>query len=312
MSSKNSYSIESYIADAKALSRLFPSLKKYKRRKTLKPQEKAAITRARNVFEAVGEGPSATPRKTRPPRLREYVYPANRKKKDTTYAKEARKLAALGFGSMDKYKGRKRFNASEKAAITRARKKSRYITDEYVRLKKKPKFDIRFKIPGLNAIKLRNVEVPTKDNKIKRKIEFTDYGLAISIKFPNGLKRFYKFVYTGSNIDALIDTGTDLLEEGAKVIAVWLNHGVTDQSFSTIQNFAASLGEVEAVREVSERVGIAPNRIVSGGYAVAYEEAEQRKDDGKVELAEVPWIYGVVGTFETRSRKNNPHTDYSF
>ena len=314
MSTKKTYSVKSYVADAKALSRLFPSLKKYSRRKTLKPQEKAAITRARNIFETVGDPRAPTPKRSRPEEYRDYIYPVNRKKKDSAYLKEAKKLAGIGFENFSKYKGRKTLKPSEKAAITRAKKKSRFLSDLYRLPKqeaKKLKKEIRFPIPGLNAIKLRNIEVPTKQNRIKRNIKVTDYGLAISVLFPSGLKRFYKFVYTGADMDAMIDAAADLFGEGAKQVNVWLNHGFSSEGHTELDRFAAMLGDEDALREVSAETGIQAESIKSGGYAVILTEDDFDKEDVSEKIAQASWIYGVIGLFETRSKKRKPYPDYS-
>ena len=303
-------SVKSYVADAKALSRLFPSLKKYRRRKTLKPQEKAAITRARNIFEIV----DTLPNKDRPENLREYTFPANRKKKDRAYLNEAKKLAEIGFDNFDKYKDRKKLKPSEKAAITRARKKSRFLSDLYPLPKKeakKLKRNIRFPVPGLNAIKLRNIETPTKDNRIKRKIAVTEYGLGISVLFPSGLKRFYKFVFTGPDIDLMIEAAADLFGEGAKQVNVWINHGFSSEGHTELDRFAAMLGDENALKEVSEQTNVPVNLIASGGYSVLLNQEDYDSDDFKTRLAEAVWIYGVIGVFETRSKRKKPYPDYS-
>lgn len=302
--------VKSYVADAKALSRLFPSLKKYARRKTLKPQEKAAISRARNIFNIV----ETLPNDQRPEKLREYTYPARRKKKDQAYIREAKKLAELGFDNFDKYKGRKKLKASEKAAITRARKKSRFLSDLYPLPKKeakKLKQNIRFPVPGLNAIKLRNIETPTRANGIKRKIRVTDYGLGISILFPSGLKRFYKFVFTGPDIDLMIEAAADLFSEGAKQVNVWINHGFSSEGHTELDRFAAMLGDEQALREVSAQTNVPMNLIASGGYSVLIKEDDYESDDFKTKLAEAVWIYGVIGVFETREKRKKPYPDYS-
>src|SRR5690606_39614232 len=111
MSNKKKQPAESYLRDAKALKRLFPSLKKYDRRKTLKPAEKAAIARARNVFEI-----TQLPNDQRPERYQHYTFPADRKRSDASYIKAARRLADVA-PSLAKYRGRKELKPSEKAAI---------------------------------------------------------------------------------------------------------------------------------------------------------------------------------------------------
>lgn len=314
MSRKNSRSTESYLSDARAIADLFPSLKKYRRRKRLKPQEKAAIQRAVNIVDIVGRPSMATPIKERPSQYRSYRYPAQRIKKDAAYIKEASQLAKIGFKNFKKYRGRKKLTPSQKAAITRAKKKSRHLSDLEVlpeREAKKLRHKIRFPVPGLDAVKLLNVPAPTKDNEIRRRLRAMNYGLGVSVDFPNGNRRFYKFVYTGADTDAIVEAAADLLAEGAKSVHVWLNHGMAGEGHSNLDRFAAMLGEEEAIRAVSERTGIGQSKLVSGGYAVLIDNDRMRTDEGKSEMAEIPWIWGVVGIFEKgRKSRKTPHPDY--
>ena len=133
-----------------------------------------------------------------------------------------------------------------------------------------------------------------------RRVRAMPYGLGVSINFKNGNQRYYKFVYTGPDVDLMIDAAEELKEEGAKSLYVWLNHGRSGEGHTSVKRFAAMLGEETALNEISHETSTAPSAIVSGGYAVLIEEQNRKSERGIVEQAEIPWIYGVIGLFEKK------------
>lgn len=329
--SKQKIPAESYIRDAKALARLFPSLAKYKRRKTLRPAEKSAIARARNVFEI-----TQLPNADRPEKYQHYTFPADRKRSDASYIKAARRMADVA-PAMAKYKGRKQLTPSEKAAIAYKEKRLRRVTSlEPISEKTANKLErtakriagkkarVTFPIPGVRAIKLRNVETGETPGVKTRKIAATDYGMSVTVRYQSGVKRFYKFVYTGANRAALIAAADTLFAEGARQVTVWLNHGRASESQPNTERFAAMIGDDDAIEQIEKASPLLASRITSGGYAMALNakdelrdaedaineltsRSEKRKKKKQIEelrdaTESANWVYGVVGIFETRPK----------
>jgi len=308
------YPDASYISNAKALARLFPSLKKYSRRKRLSPQEKAAISRAFNVWEI-----TQLPNEARPEQYRNYTYPANRKRSDKSYVKAAERLADFA-PALKKYKGRKRLSPAEKAAIAYKEKRLRHVSDltplpektleaidSVAKRQGGKKARVSFPIPGVRAIKLRNIETPETPGVASRRIEATNYGMSVTVRYNSGVKRRYKFVYTGADRDAMIAAAERLFAEGARQVTVWLNHGRASESQPDALRFAAMIGDEFALSEIRAGSPSLAMTILSGGYAVipdatTPEEGAPEPKERPEKLEAVPWIYGVMGIFETRPK----------
>ena len=317
--SKQKIPAESYLRDAKALKRLFPSLAKYGRRKTLRPAEKAAIARARNVFEI-----TQLPNADRPERYQNYTFPAHRKRSDASYIKAAKRMADVA-PAMAKYRGRKELKPSEKAAIAYKEKRLRRVTSlEPISEKTANKLErtakriagkkarVTFPIPGVRAIKLRNIETPDTPGVAARKITATDYGMSVNVRYQSGVKRFYKFVYTGADRDAMIAAADELFAEGARQVTVWLNHGRASESQPNTERFAAMIGDEDATAQIEKASPLLASRITSGGYAFTLDAKEELKAKSRKrtkrgretqeDTESANWIYGVVGIFETRPK----------
>jgi len=341
--SKQKTPTESYLRDAKALARLFPSLAKYKRRKTLRPAEKSAIARARNVFEI-----TQLPNDQRPEKYQHYTFPADRKRSDASYIKAARRMADVA-PAMAKYKGRKQLTPSEKAAIAYKEKRLRHasalepVTEKTAKKLERTakriagkKARVIFPIPGIRAIKLRNIEEASglydefdKSGKLirkaflkSRKVTATDYGMSVRVQYLSGVKRFYKFVYTGADREAMIAAADELFAEGARQVTVWLNHGRASESQPNTERFAAMIGDEDATAQIEKASPLLASRIKSGGYAMLLDAKEElreseeaineltsraakkkkreRIEELRVATENANWIYGVVGIFETR------------
>lgn len=228
MARKGKFSVQSYILDARALEKQgFTSLKKYRRRKTLTPAEKAAISRARNKFLAGGK-PSS-----------------KKRKKDAAYAELVKTLKSFD-ADYKKYARRKTFKPAERAAITRrARKISWLKSKNFVpltkaqarRIPKAARADN--KIPG---IILRSAP----GAKIKRVA--TDGTLYLEV---NGRNWIYKPLpitriigsgdLYGEQQDALIDAFTDAAREafdaGARQVHLWTAMGRSAEGYGDFAGF---------------------------------------------------------------------------
>lgn len=321
-------SVQSYLLDAKALARLFPSLKRYARRKTLKPQEKSAIARARNIWEIV-----QLPNAERPKHLRNYTFPVNRKRSIESYTNSARRLEELD-PSMKRYRGRKRLKPGEKARIRYFEKRVKNISVdlEPVSQAEKKKLNkiapgIIFPIKGLNALKLKQIPASGDPALVSYKREILPNGMRITTLYKTGVRRVWLFVYTGANI-ALIEQAANYLkavddgdqpivpdylpfDKAARQLYIWTNHGRTAAGQPNTQRLLAQLGDENALQELGESSASLAANITSGGFALVFgkpdgnasmaigEEMSRYKNEDALKAAvEGTWILGVIGFFE--------------
>jgi len=264
------------------------------------------------------------PNDQRPERYQHYTFPADRKRSDASYIKAARRLADVA-PSLAKYRGRKELKPSEKAAIAYKEKRLRRVTAlepisektaaKLTRTAKRiggAKARVTFPIPGVRAIKLRNIETPDTPGVKSRKIAATDYGMSVNVRYQSGVKRFYKFVYTGADRAALIAAADTLFAEGARQVTVWLNHGRASESQPNTERFAAMIGDDDAIEQIEKASPLLASRITSGGYAFTLDKNDELKAktrkrtkrgrETQEDTETANWIYGVVGIFETRPK----------
>lgn len=313
--SKQKIPVESYLRDAKALARKFPSLKKYRRRKTLKPAEKAAIARARNIFEIV-----QLPNKDRPEHLREYTFPADRKRSTRSYLNAAKRMERIAPDSMKKYRGRKQLKPGEKAYIRKLEKRTRFTAElEPISEPLKKSLDkvakrvsgakkarVSFPIPGVRAIKLKNIENADTPNVRKRTIRATDYGMSVTVDYETGYRRFYKFVYTGTDFEAMREAAEDLFREGARTVYFWINHGRSSAGYRDIESFEAAIGDDEAREGMSGQAiaqidtDISVKLLQAQNARSEFEQGKITKEDLALIENQMVWIYGVIGFFQIK------------
>lgn len=300
----------------------FPALAKFKGRRKLKSHEKAQIRRAYNIDQIVSV--LRVPNDERPEHLQFYVYPGRRLpgyerratrpgypgfhgRGDESLIAAAEKLAELGLKDFKKFRRRKQLKPQERRVILRFEKRMRYANSLFFLnrkqqdvLAKQRRKRIFFPVPGLDAIKLKDFRADTQ-------IILTRYGMIAREFYPDRKTVYiYKFVYVSrrgeGQFDALIFAGEKLKADGAIQLHVWTRHGPTINYVATATGLAAMLGDPDAFEEIARELGAAEARgIKSGGFASAFEAAEDEREEDIDEKASVVWVFGVVGLFQRRT-----------
>ena len=209
MARKNQ-SIEAYVVDAKALAkRGFPAAKKYVRRKTLKPAEKAAIARMR---EAALAGKIPKP-----------------KKSDSDYRKIAREASKYVEGL--KGLGRGKLSPQKKARITRLAKEARaakfatkLTPQQFKNIPRKARFSKNTK-----AIKLRET-IADSNWRVTR----VNKDGSINALSNNRKWRLEPVRITGeidADAERLIMAGNNAFDLGAKQVNMWFWNGIANAGY---------------------------------------------------------------------------------
>lgn len=224
-----SKSVEQYLIEVRRLKGRFPALKRFVRRKTLKPHEKAQITRARNVANIMEMAKSE-----RPDRYENYKFPADRQKSQAYYRRVVRELSPFD-DTMKKYRSqRKKFTAAQKAVISKKRAALPGTDNLFPLTKdqaKKLPADVVRSRGGPRAIKLRNVSP-------KAKISVNRNGDLI-VKQSG---RRWVYVHTGPKIDVMAHEAERIFnEEDPQAIYVWTVHGRTGEGFGDIESLVYKL-----------------------------------------------------------------------
>lgn len=325
-------SIESYLRDARDLSILFPSLKKYaRRRKNLSRYEKSAISRAVNIVKIVGRPETGyTPNESRPEHLRNYRYPAFRHRSITSYLESARRMARI-IPKMKKFSRRKKLTPEDKISISHYEKRTRHtaeldpVSEKFMSEVDKVarhvtgsrKARVTFPVSGVRAIKLKNIEKPEQYDKkgnligtkgvIKVIKRATDYGMNISVKYQNNYSRFYKCVYTGADYAAQVAAAEQLFNEGAIAVYFWINHGRSSAGFRNLKTFKAAIGDDEMREGISEQAiaqidtDISVKLLQIANARGEYAEGKISKEDLQIIENQMVWIFGVMGLFQQKS-----------
>lgn len=320
--------VESYLHKAEALARLFPSLKKYRRRKTLKGAEKAAIARAHAIFEI-----TRLPNVQRPEKYQHYTFPANRKRSIKTYLSSAKELEYFDK-TLRRFRGRKRLKPGEKGRIAYLEKRLRNIgpsmeamTPAEMRKLRRISPHIGFPIKGIGALKMRHVPNHQTKDVIAYKREITSDGMKISLGYRNGEKRVFLFIHTGADIDRIraaadyltARDGDDAVDPdylpfgvAARQLFIWTNHGRTADGQPTTPRLLAQLGDESALQDLAETSASLAADIVSGGFALVFgdpdglasEAIKKERDRQNYRTAkslraamEGTFILGVIGIF---------------
>lgn len=224
MAKKKSPSISSYVADAKALAgRGFPAAKKYTKRKTLKPSEKAAITRMRNRALA-GEFPKA-------------------KKTDADYRKIAREANKELAPNARMKMGRKKLTPQQKGNITRKSKEARAakfatkLTEaQFKKIPKRARFS-----KNTRAIKIRET-LTDAQWKIKR-VNNDGSIVAESNRRTWHLEPVNMTGDVEIDADALIEAGRKAFAKGAEQINFWFWNGVANAGHPSLTRWTEAVFE---------------------------------------------------------------------
>ena len=223
-----------WLQKARELEPKFPGLKKFRRRKTVRPGERSAIRHKLNIVNILLE-----PADLRPEKYRKYVFPSDRIIKNDLYYKDKIESALRAqpelARSLRQFRRVRKLKPGQKAYITKICKKLRFADNVFpltTAMKKRLPKGVRDSavIPGIRGIKFRQTLVDAA-------LEVDEFG---DIIIQSGASRWF-YRYTGEDPDSLADAAQAAFDNKAKQVNIWTVHGRVSGGSGDIEDFIFKL-----------------------------------------------------------------------